>query len=67
MKRNEQEFIEEITENFSELFVEAFYIRYLREFSKERMMTIINLTKDRLEEKINLKFHNKLKKLHLED
>ena len=56
MKRNEQEFIEEITENFSELFVEAFYIRYLREFSKERMMTIINL-----------KFHNKLKKLHLED
>ena len=67
MKRNEQDFIEEITENFSELFVEAFYIRYLREFPEEKMLTTINLTKERLEEKISLKFKKKLKKMHLED
>lgn len=65
MKRNEQDFIEEITENFSELLVEAFYIRYIREFPKEKMVETINLTKEVLEKKINEKFNKKLKRLHI--
>jgi len=37
MKNNVNDFVEEITTNFSELFVETFFLRYLSDFKKDEL------------------------------
>ncbi len=59
-------FIEEITNNFSELFVESFIIRYLNNFELKDLQDLedsIEITKIQLTKKINKKFAQKLKNL----
>ena len=59
-------FIEEITNNFSELFVESFIIRYLNNFELKDLQDLedsIEITKIQLTKKINKKFSQKLKNL----
>ncbi len=63
MKRNEDKFIGEITENFSELFVDTFWIRYMKEFSNPNIELIGKVQKE-LTKKINLKFQKKLQNLN---
>ncbi|MBQ7031034.1 MAG: hypothetical protein IJN13_01510 [Bacilli bacterium] len=58
MKRNVNDFIEEITTNFGELFVETFFIRYFNEFDKNDLLSAIPDLKNMLLKKID----NNLKK-----
>ena len=44
MERIAEDFVEEISENFSELLVESFCIRYIGEFPVEEMRRAIKLT-----------------------
>ena len=55
-----KDFIEEITDNFSTLFVETFYLRYLDQFGEENILKDINYTKDMLLKKIDEKIQQKL-------
>ena len=65
MERTIEDFVEEISENFSELLVEAFYVRYIREFPKKDMRRTIKLTKDEITKKIDIKFNEKLESINL--
>ena len=58
MKRNVNDFLEEITTNFGELFVETFFIRYFSEFDKNDLLSAIPDLKNMLLKKID----NNLKK-----
>ncbi|MBE6157157.1 MAG: hypothetical protein E7161_05430 [Firmicutes bacterium] len=53
MKRDVNDFLEEITTNFSELFVETFLLRYLNEFNKKELLKNINIVKQKLIKKID--------------
>lgn len=67
MKKNIHSFIEEITNNFSELFIETFMIRYLSDYSKEELLENIDRTKTELKKKIDKGFKNKLNEFGIED
>lgn len=58
MKRNVNDFLEEITTNFGELFVETFFIRYFSEFDENDLLSDIPELKNMLLKKID----NNLKK-----
>lgn len=60
MNKERIEFLEEITENFSTLFVETFYLRYLDQFGDKNILKDINYTKDILLKKIDEKINKKL-------
>ena len=66
MKKNIHSFIEEITNNFSELFIETFMIRYLSDYSKEELLENIDRTKTELKKKIDKGFKNKLNEFGIE-
>lgn len=59
MKKEIENFINEITTNFSELFVETFLLRYFSNFDKRYLLETINRTKYLL----NLKIENKMLKV----
>ena len=60
MNKKTNEFIEEITYNFSTLFVETFYLRYLDQFGESNILKDVNYTKDLLLKKIDAEFEKKL-------
>ncbi len=60
MNKKTNEFIEEITDNFSTLFVETFYLRYLDQFGESNILKDVNYTKDLLLKKIDAEFEKKL-------
>lgn len=66
MKKDIHSFIEEITNNFSELFIETFMIRYLSDYSKEELLENIDRTKTELKKKIDKGFKNKLNEFGIE-
>ena len=53
---------DKFTENFSELFVESFIIRYLSSFDNANLISDYNKAKIMLIERINKKFLEKTKK-----
>lgn len=63
MKNNVNDFVEEITTNFSELFVETFFLRYLSDFKKDELLEITKIVKNKLDYKINKKLFQKLKSM----
>lgn len=63
MKKNINKFNEEITTNFSKLFVETYMIRYLSEYSKDDLLEIIKKVKEILNKKIDNEFKKKLKQI----
>lgn len=60
MKNNIDEFIEEITTNFSDLFVETFFLRYLSNYDANELLGIIKILKNKLNSKVNKKLIQKL-------
>lgn len=60
MKRNINDFLEEITTNFGELFVETFFIRYFNEFDKNDLLSAIPDLKNMLLKKIDNNLKNSL-------
>ena len=60
MKRNVNDFLEEITTNFGELFVETFFIRYFNEFDKNDLLSAIPDLKNMLLKKIDNNLKNSL-------
>lgn len=62
MKNNKNEFLEEITTNFSNLFVETFIIRYLNEYNKKYLYKNFIKAKKILNKKIAKIIKLKLKK-----
>lgn len=63
MKKNINKFNEEITTNFSKLFIETYMIRYLSEYSKEDLLESIKEVKEILNKKIENEFKKKLKQM----
>lgn len=62
MKKSINKFNEEITTNFSKLFVETYMIRYLNEYSKEDLLENVKKVKEILNKKIDNEFKKKLKR-----
>lgn len=62
MKKSINKFNEEITTNFSKLFVETYMIRYLSEYSKEDLLENVKKAKEILNKKIDNRFKKKLKR-----
>lgn len=60
MEKNIDVFLEEITDNFSKLFVETFIMRYLVDYDKKYLLHSIELAKDKLDYKINKYFKQKI-------
>lgn len=60
MKRNVNDFLEEITTNFGELFVETFFIRYFNEFDKNDLLSAIPDLKNMLLKKLDNNLKNSL-------
>lgn len=63
MKKNINDFNEEITSNFSELFIETYFIRYLSEYSKDDLLENTKKVKELLLKKLNKNLKKKLKQL----
>lgn len=63
MKKNINDFNEEITSNFSELFIETYFIRYLSEYSKDDLLDNTKKVKELLLKKLNKNLKKKLKQL----
>lgn len=61
MKKTEEEFVEEITTNFSELFVDAFLIRYLSEYDKNNLLDNASEVISILNVKVKNQMQKKLK------
>ena len=53
MKREIDDFITEITDNFAEIFTETFYIRFLDEFQEKDILKAIKKVKKVLPAKIS--------------
>ena len=60
MPQKIMDFSEEITDKFSELFVETFLIRYLNAFRGKDLLEAVKETNDLLKQKINNLFVFKL-------
>lgn len=65
MKKDVDIFLDEVSENFSELFVETFFIRYLSNFNRDDIISDINALKIKLYKKINTKLDQALKNLEI--
>lgn len=63
MSKSEKEFVEEITDKFSELFIETFFIRYLSDYPKEDLINTLNLTTKKLNKKIIKLVNKKLQQM----
>lgn len=63
MKKNINDFNEEITSNFSELFIETYFIRYLSEYSKDDLLENTKKVKELLLKKLNKNLKKKLKQI----
>ncbi len=61
--KNGKKILNEITTNFSELFVETFLIRYLDEYKKDDLLEDIKELNKMLKVKINKKFVSSLKSM----
>jgi hypothetical protein len=53
MKRDDLDFIEEFTDNYSELFVESFIMQFLVSFKEEDKIKYIKIAKEELDKKID--------------
>ena len=53
-------FIDEITTNFSEIFIETFFLRFLTEFEKDELLNGSMLVTKKILLKIKRKLRNKL-------
>ena len=62
MEKNVTCFVEKITDNFSSLFVETLFIRYIDEFGKENIENDIAKIIPILNKKLNQKISKKLNK-----
>lgn len=62
MKKSINKFNEEITTNFSKLFVETYMIRYLNNYNDYDLLENIKKVKEILNKKIDNEFKKKLKK-----
>jgi len=60
MKRNVDDFIDEFTTNFSELFIDAFLLRYLDRFNKDKLLDTYKKTRVVLNRKLKINYLNKL-------
>lgn len=60
MKKKDDVFVKEITDKFSELFTETFFIRYLADYDINNIIDVITKTKKELEKKVNKRFVSKL-------
>lgn len=67
MKREIDDFLEEITNNFSELFVETFLLRFLDEFDKNILLDSVEVASKKLNNKVGKNFIKKLKKMGYKD
>lgn len=67
MKNNIDNFVEEITTNFSELFVETFFLRYLSEFDKNELLQTTKEAELMLKKKIAKEMKTKLKSIGYSD
>ena len=63
MKNDINDFVEEITSNFSELFVETFFLRYLSTFKKDDLLETIFKSQKILNKKLDKKIKNKLNEM----
>lgn len=63
MKREIKEFIEEFTNNFSELYVESFFIKFLSEYNQNALLDSILEVNKNLKDKIKKNFIKKLNNL----
>ncbi len=64
MNKNLEKMIDEFTNNYSELLVEVFYIKYINDFDLNDFDKAIEKLYQELIYKINNKLYNKLKSLH---
>ena len=60
MTKKLDNFLEEFTNNFSELYVETFLIRYLNDFNEKDLVNTIESLNTKLNVKINQLFRSKL-------
>ena len=67
MKNDIQKFIEEFTNNFSDLYIESFFLRYLNNFDSLYIIENHKNANDILIKKINKKMQKKLKRLNNEN
>ncbi len=61
--KEEKDLLNEITKNFSELFVETFLIRYLHEYDKDNLLEDIEKVNQLLNKEIIKKFRSSLKSM----
>lgn len=64
MNKNLEKMIDKFTNNYSELLVEVFYIKYINDFDLNDFDKAIEKLYQELIYKINNKLYNKLKSLH---
>lgn len=62
MKKEINDFIEEITSKFSELYIETFFLRFQKEFGKNELNKALIEANKILNVKIKRKIKSKLKK-----
>lgn len=60
MNKKINDFTEEITDKFSELYVETFLIRYLSEFPEQKLIMTLKNSQDILMQKIKTQIIDKL-------
>ena len=60
MEKRVNDFVKEFTDNFSELYVESFFIKYLSEYDKKDLLETIQLTNKKMQQKIIKLFMNNL-------
>ena len=63
MEMSKEKFAEEITNNFSELFVETFFMRYISEFDKSGLLDDVKEVIDSLQEKVKKEMIRKLQSI----
>ncbi len=63
MNKNLDKMIDEYTNNYSELFIEAFYIKYINDFDIKEFDQALEKLYQELTYKINNKIYNKLKRM----
>ena len=67
MEKNVEVFVKEFTDNFSELFVESFFIRYMSNGSEKDLLIAIKEAKKLLNQKLNRFFSGKLSYMGFQD
>ncbi len=66
MKKEINDFLEEITTNFTELFIETYFIRFLSNFDSNYLLEATDKMQVLLNTKLNEKIKNYLKEINLD-